>query len=121
MTSQPHVLDHTALVALFDAQSDLMRLWRNVDAGAESFTFPGAAIAEANHLLGATDDAWAVLLWPPTVEVVPLDRLDAIASGRVAGGLAVRHTVAVSRAVDGIIVTRAPWQYPPDAGPMLVI
>jgi hypothetical protein len=43
------VFDHTALIALFDAQPDLMRMWRRADAGTERLVFPAAAVAEANH------------------------------------------------------------------------
>jgi hypothetical protein len=55
------------------------------------------------------------------VELVPLDSVDAVASARLPGGLAVRHAIAVANAIEGIIVTRAPWQYAPGAGPLRVV
>lgn len=77
--------------------------------------------AEASHLIGATYDAWSALIWPETITVVPLDTIDAIATASEPGTLAVRHTMIVARAVSGLIVTRAPWQYPSGTEPLATI
>jgi hypothetical protein len=118
---QPRVLDASALVALFAAEEPVMRLWREADVGQRHLLFPACAVAEASHQLGATFGEWEALLWPAEVELVPLDGSDVFDTARMAGTLAVRHTVAVAQAVRGAIVTRAPWQYPPGAGPLRVL
>jgi len=112
--NQPWVFDHTALVALFDGRETALGLWYEADRGERSVVMPAVAVAEANHMIGANHDAWTALLFPPDVVVTPLDSLHAIDSGRRPGGLVARHVVCEARAVDGIIVTRAPWQYGPD-------
>jgi len=114
----PSVFDHTALIALFDAHPQVLGLWHEADRGETPLVMPAVAVAEANHVLGASHDAWSVLLYPADVSVAPLDSSQAIDTGHRVGGLVVRHVVHEARAVGGIIVTRAPWQYPADAGPI---
>jgi hypothetical protein len=117
VTLRPVVFDHTALIALFDAHPVLLGLWQQADRGERTLVMPAAAVAEANHVLGASHNAWSALLYPVDVTVTPLDSSQAIDTGHMPGALAVRHVIHEVRAVSGIIVTRAPWQYPPDAGP----
>jgi hypothetical protein len=115
------VFDHTALVALFDAHAALVTLWQEADRGDGHLVLPAAAVAEANHTLGASHDAWSALLYPPDVTVAPLDSAQAIDSGTQPGSLAVRHVIYEAHALAGVIVTRAPWQYPANAGPILSV
>src|SRR6266704_1051014 len=82
---------------------------------------PAAAVAEANHLIGADHDAWSALLYPADVTVAPLDSAQAIDTGTRPGPLVTRHVVYEARAVAGIIVTRAPWQYTANDGPVRAI
>ncbi len=119
--NSPSVFDHTALIALFDAHAALVTLWEEADRGETPLVLPGAAVAEANHVLGVSHDAWSAVLYPADVTVAPLDSGQAIDSGTQPGSLVVRHVMYEARAVLGIIVTRAPWQYPAGAGPVLSV
>lgn len=112
----PSVFDHTALLALFDAHPDTLGLWHEADRGETPLVMPAVAVAEANHILGASHNAWTALLYPEHVNVLPLDSSQAIDTGHQVGSLVVRHVVHEARQVGGIIVTRVPWQYPADAG-----
>jgi hypothetical protein len=58
------VFDHTALIALFNADPSLLSLWQEADRGERPLVMPAAAVAEANHALGASHNAWSVLLYP---------------------------------------------------------
>jgi len=117
----PSIFDHTALVALFNAHPDAFSLWEEADQGETPLVMPAAAVAEANHLIGADHDAWSALLYPADVTVAPLDSAQAIDTGTRPGGLVTRHVVYEARAVAGIIVTRAPWQYTANDGPVRAI
>ncbi len=121
MTPQPLVLDHTALVALFEGNAEVFGLWREADQAHRSLVLPAVAVAEANHLIGAAHNAWSALLYPADVTVAPLDSSQAIDIGPRPGGLVTRHVVHEAHAVAGVIVTRAPWQYTSDDGPVRVI
>lgn len=121
MTPQPRVLDHTALVALFDGNTRAFQLWLEAERGERALILPAAAVAEANHLIGADHNAWSALLYPANVTVAPLDSSQAIDAGRRTGCLVTRHVVYEARAVAGITVTRTPWQYTPDDGPVRAI
>jgi hypothetical protein len=99
----------------------VLGLWHEADRGETPLVMPAAAMAEANHLIGAGHNAWSALLYPMDVNVVPLDSSQAIDTGHQTGSLVVRHVVHEARAVGGIIVTRAPWQYPPDSGPIRAV
>src|SRR5262249_21141767 len=83
--------------------------------------FPTCAVAEACHQNGTTFAQWESLLWPAGVDLVPLDGSDVFDTAPMAGALAVRHTVVVAQQVRGVIVTRAPWQYPSGAVPLRVL
>jgi hypothetical protein len=96
-------------------------MWEEADRGEIGLIMPAVAVAEATRLIGADDDAWQALLYPGHVAVAPLGQAHAIAVGLAPGSLAVRHVIVEAHAVRGIIVTRTPWQYPPDAGPIRVI
>lgn len=115
------VLDHTALIALFAAHQRVYDLWLLADSGMETLVFPSAAVAEASHHLGVDDNAWRALLMATGVEVAALDQSTAIGSGRMAGTLVVRQVMYEARQTLGVIVTAAPWQYPPDAPPLRVV
>jgi hypothetical protein len=117
----PSVFDHTALLALFGGHPEAFALWEEADSSETPLVMPAVAVAEANSILGADHDAWTALLYPRHVTVAPLDSAQAIDVGLVSGSLIVRHVVHEVRAVKGIIVTRAPWQYPANAGPIRII
>jgi len=121
VTPPPLVLDHTALVALFEGNTEAYGLWLRADQAERTLILPAAAVAEANHLIGADHNAWSALLYPADVTVAPLDSSQAIDIGPRPGGLVTRHVVYEAHAVAGIIVTRAPWQYTPDDGPVRAI
>jgi hypothetical protein len=118
---QPLVLDHTALVALFEGSTDAFGLWSEADRAERLVVMPAAAIAEANHLIGADHNAWSALLFPADVTVAPLDSSQAIDIGPFPGALVTRHVVHEARAIGGTIVTRAPWQYADGDGPLRAI
>jgi hypothetical protein len=111
--TEPLVFDHTALVALFDAHPDVYRAWEQTWVNAALGVFPSAAVAEANHVVGATDEAWWAILGPACGTLVPLDRHAAVESHNLPGELVVRHIIHTARAVDGTVVTLEPKQYPP--------
>ncbi len=117
----PSVFDHTGLVALFEGHREAFRLWQEAERSETPLVMPAVAVAEANHLIGADHNAWSALLYPADVTVAPLDSSQAIDIGRRGGPLVVRHVVHEARAVAGIIVTRAPWQYPANTGGIRVI
>lgn len=109
----PWVFDHTALVALFDGHHEAMRLWRDAEQGLATAVFPAAAVGEAAHLATTRESAWEVLLREvPNVEVTDLGQATALACAHMAGPLVVRHVTWEAQALGGVIVTRAPWQYP---------
>jgi hypothetical protein len=115
------VLDHTALIALFNGNTRIFQLWLDAEQGKRALILPAAAVAEANHLIGADHNAWSALLYPADVTVAPLDSSQAIDIGRRHGSLGTRHVVYEAHAVAGIIVTRAPWRYTADDGPVRTI
>jgi hypothetical protein len=115
----PWVFDHTALVALFAGNAAAFDLW--CTPGGAGVVAPAAAIAEANHTLGEDDDAWRSVLMFNHLSVVPLGEAAAIATGPLFGPLPVRHVVREALQVDGVVVTAAPWQYPPGSVPLRVI
>jgi hypothetical protein len=49
---RPWVLDHTAILALFDAYEPVMRMWHVADAGERQLMFPVCAVAEASYRPG---------------------------------------------------------------------
>ena len=119
--SRPRVFDHTALLALFKGREDAFAMWEDADRGETPLIMPAVALAEANALIGASHDSWTALLYPADVNVAPLDSSQAIDIGLRSGSLTVRHVVYEARAIEGVIVTGAPWQYPADAGPVRAI
>ena len=119
--SEPRILDHTALIALFDGSSRAFDLWEKADQDLLTLILPTAAVAEANHVLGGTIDTWRAVLDPPRVIVTPLDLSTAIDSAPQSGTLAVRHVIHEARQVRGAIITRAPWQYPTDGPPVRTV
>jgi hypothetical protein len=121
VTTTLWVVDHTALMALFSAHREVMALWELADQGEAMLVMPAAAVAEASHHVGADDNAWRALLHPANVQIAPLDGAAAIGSSAIAGSLAARHVAYEARTASGIIVTRAPLQYPSDVGPLRVV
>ncbi len=107
------VLDHTALVALFDGSPVPFGLWTDAEQGRATAIFPAAALAEAAHLASTRESAWEALLREvPGVLVTSLSEPTALASAHMPGPLVVRQVVWEAQASGGVIVTRAPWQYP---------
>jgi hypothetical protein len=96
-------------------------LWQRADRDELTLVMPAAAVAEANHVLGGDSNTWRAVLDPGRVVVTPLDESTAIDTGQHPGGLVVRHVAHEARQIRGAIVTRAPWQYPADAGPMWLL
>ena len=115
------MFDHTMLVDLFAGHTGIFDLWRRVERGERALVLPAAAVAEANHLIGADHNAWTPVLYPAGVSVAPLGSAQAIDTGRRGGTLTARHVVFEAQAVAGIIVTRAPWQYRSSDGPMRIV
>lgn len=116
-----YVLDASTLIALFDAYPPVKDVWDLADDGEALLLFPAVAVAETNRLIGASDAAWATLLWPETVNIIPLDSFDAAACGRQVESIAACHAIAVARSVQGLIVTRTPWQYPEGVAPIRAV
>ena len=109
----PWVFDHTTLVALFDGHREAFNMWRDAEQGLATVIFPAAAVAEAAHLASTRESAWEVLLREvPNVEVTGLGQATALACAHMAGPLVVRHVTWEARTMGGVVVTRAPWQYP---------
>lgn len=118
----PWVLDHTALVALFAGHPELFDLLEAADQGQEKLILPAVAVAEASQLVSATDGSWRVILqMRPNVVVTELDESTAIGTARHAGTLPVRHVTYEAEAARGVIVTRAPWQYPAGGPPLRMV
>ena len=120
--SQPIVYDSGALVALFNAHPIALAYWERADQGGLNLVFPASAIADANVSLGASYNAWSVLLWPETVNVAPLDASAAIEAGlRHRHDLATSHVVHETQSVRGIVLTSAPDRYSGATVPVLVL
>ncbi len=109
----PWVFDHTALVALLDGAPIPFGLWEEAERGGAVVIFPSAALGEAAHLASSRESAWESLLRDvPGATVTDLSEATALASAHMAGPLVVRHVVWEAQAMNGIVLTRAPWQYP---------
>jgi hypothetical protein len=119
--TETRVFDHTAIVALFQGDEHAFRLWELADADQLTLVMPALAVAEANHFLGGTSDTWRAILDPGRVVVTPLDESTAIETGRAVGSVVIRQVVREASQVQGEIVTRAPWQYPPDTSPLWIL
>jgi hypothetical protein len=115
------VFDHTAMVALFDAVPTPFGLWEKADRGDARLVFPAAAVAAASYFICANDDAWRALLYAPGVQITDLDQTAAIGSSNVPGLLAARHVMYEAQLTGGVIVTRAPHQYPDKGALMRVV
>jgi hypothetical protein len=96
-------------------------VWERADQDELILVMPAVAVAEANHVIGATGNAWRAVLDPGQVVVTPLDESTAIDTGPRAGPLIIRHVVHEAREIGGAVVTRAPWQYPADFGHLRII
>jgi hypothetical protein len=119
--SEARILDHTAIIALFQGNDQAFRLWQQADAGEFTLVMPAVAVAEANNVIGATSDAWRPLLDATRVEVTPLDQSTAIDTATGIGSLIVRHVLHEAREIRGGIVTSSPWQYPAGVVPIWTI
>jgi hypothetical protein len=69
---------------------------------------PAAAVAEANHVIGATAGSWRPVLDPGQVIVTPLDQSTAIDTRQSIGSLGTRHVLREARSIRGVIVTSSP-------------
>lgn len=119
----PRVLDHTAIAALFAAGvgEHVYELWERADRDELTLILPAAALGEASHLLSLGDNQWEALLMAPGVAVANLSQASAVGCAHQPGPLAVRQVVYEATHTRGVIVTRAPWQYPADGPPLRVI
>ncbi len=113
MTDAPWAFDHTALVGLFDGYDVPYSLWLAADRDEARVVFPASAIAEAAHLASTRESAWERLLRDiPGLTVTDLSQATGLACAHAAGPLVARHVLWEARQVGGIVLTRAPWQYP---------
>jgi hypothetical protein len=116
--TETRVFDHTAIVSLFQGNTQAFRVWRAAENDQLTLILPAVAVAEANNVLGADSNAWRAILHSGRVVVAPLDGSTAIATGMTAGNLVIRHVVHEATQTQGEIVTRAPWQYPANVPPL---
>lgn len=119
--TRPLVLDASVLVALFNAHDPIYRLWDRASRGEVLLIVPACAIAEANHALRATHNAWSAVLDPRDVVATALTEQVAIEIGTQDGNLPTRHVVYEATAVRGIIVTLDPGQYVGETVPLLAL
>lgn len=116
-----HVLDATALVALFDAHPPIMSLYRRAEEKKLLLGFPAAAIAEANASIGGGFDAWQAIMLDHAVVGLPLAEFIAIEIAGWPGELGVRHAVYEAKQTAGAVVTRKPGAYEGLQVPLLVV
>jgi hypothetical protein len=114
VTTAPHVLDTSALLALFGAQDVVYELWQLADRGELILIMPTTAIAEAQVMLNASHDAWAAVLWPDAVVAAPLMEQTAAALPARPQPLTYRHVVYEAKAAHAPVVTRHPHLYDPN-------
>jgi hypothetical protein len=119
--SEARVFDHTAVIALFDGNDQVFRLWQQANDDELTLVMPAVAVAEANNVIGATSNAWRPVLDASGVVVTPLDQSTAIDTATGIGSLIVRHVLHEAREIRGGIVTGAPWQYPAGVVPIWTI
>jgi hypothetical protein len=116
-----HVLDTSALIALFDAHPTIDKFWEAARDGELRLVVPSTAIAEATRATKADLNAWTPLLWPAEVRTIGLDAGVAIEIGPWPGELPTKHVLYEAIAVDGVAVTRKPEQYQWRSVPLLVV
>jgi hypothetical protein len=115
------VFDATALTALFDAHPPVWAWWKRADDGQVTLGFPAAAIVEVGETGEVTPNQWSTLLWPETIEVLPLGESAAVEIGSWTGTLAARQSMWEARALGWTILTRDPRLYHPGVVPLLVV
>jgi hypothetical protein len=114
VSSQPRILDISALLALFDAQDMMYQLWQRADRGDVIVIMPTTVIAEAQVMLNASHDAWAAVLWPEAIVAAPLTEQTAAALPARPQPLTYRHVVYEAKAAHAAVVTRHPHLYDPN-------
>lgn len=115
------VFDATALTALVDAHPPVWTWWKRADDGRVTLGFPATAVVEAGETAEVTANEWSALLWPQTVEVLPLGESAAVEIGRWSGTLAARQALWEARALGWTILTRDPRLYQPGVVSLLVV
>ena len=115
------VFDATAMAALLDAYPPVWTWWKRADDGRTTLGFPAAAIVDVGESGEVTPNQWSTLLWPDTIEVLPLGESAAVEIGTWSGTLAARQTLWEARALGWTILTRDPTLYKPDVVPLLVV
>ncbi len=116
----PHILDASALVALFAAVPRVYDLLGDADAGRTTVAIPTCCIAEAQGALRSAT-GWAAIFDPGRVDSVPLDESAALEIGMWSGGFGCRHAVWEARQMDGTVVTCRPGDYAGFDVPLLVV
>ena len=77
---------------------DLWTWWKRADDGRTTLGFPAAAIVDVGESGEVTPNQWSTLLWPDTIEVLPLGESAAVEIGTWSGTLAARQTLWEARA-----------------------
>jgi hypothetical protein len=106
------VFDASVLIALFAAHLPVWDMWQRADSDELDIGIPATALAEANWHLRESSNAWAPLLWPPRVRVLPLSEQVALDTADLSGPLVVRHTLWEARHLGWYVVTRDRSLYP---------
>jgi hypothetical protein len=80
------VFDATALAAVLDAHPLVWMWWKRAHDGRVTLGFPATAMVEVGQSGEATPNQWATLLWPETIEVLPLGESAAVEIGSWSAG-----------------------------------
>src|SRR5256885_892800 len=80
------------MAALLDAYPPVWTWWKRADDGRTTLGFPAAAIVDVGESGEVTPNQWSTLLWPDTIEVLPLGESAAVEIGTWSGTLAARQT-----------------------------
>lgn len=114
------VLDGTTLGALFDSYGPIWDAWRRVNDGEIVLGVPATAIVEVAQDRGITRSEWASILWPPSVEVLPLTEAVAVEIGTWNGLLHARHALWESQQLGWPVLTRDRGLYAPGSRVLVV-
>lgn len=109
------VLDTSVVLALLDADLQVLSVWHRADAGSLMGAVPAGVILDVSRARRVTAGEWAPLLWSETISVPALSETVATEIGAWSGDLGVRHALWESRSLGWPILTRQSGGYGPDA------
>jgi hypothetical protein len=105
------VFDATAIASVFSSYGPTWALWKRANDGRLDLVFPVCAIVEAAGQAKVRKSAWDLILWPPSIKVMPLEQSVAVEIGEWSGTFGARHALWEAMAMECPIVTRDPSLY----------